>query len=156
MKGNPHTAGGPLTSKPTWPNTPGCSATSAFFILPRGPRDGPSRRGEPRGAGGETRPPGTNGQARRQASRREWRPETETRIIASRGGKERVGPCRFCRDRSVRGGRRAVVVPGAATHAGDGHHAARHGRLTARRVAFLDLVAGGRRSTLFRCPPDVA
>ena len=32
MKGNPAVPGGPLTSKPTWSNTSGCSATSAFFV----------------------------------------------------------------------------------------------------------------------------
>ena len=31
MKGNPAVPGGPLTSKPTWSNTSGCSTTSAFF-----------------------------------------------------------------------------------------------------------------------------
>jgi hypothetical protein len=31
MKGNPAWPGGSLTSRPTWSNTPGCSATSAFF-----------------------------------------------------------------------------------------------------------------------------
>ena len=40
MKGNPAWPGGLLTSKPTWSNTFGCSATSAFlFRLPR--RSGP-------------------------------------------------------------------------------------------------------------------
>ena len=33
MKGNPAVLGGPFTSKPTWWNTSGCSATSAFFAL---------------------------------------------------------------------------------------------------------------------------
>ena len=33
MKGNPARPGRPLKSKPTWWNTFGCSATSAFFIL---------------------------------------------------------------------------------------------------------------------------
>lgn len=32
MKGNPPAAGGPFESKPTWSNTSGCSATSAFFV----------------------------------------------------------------------------------------------------------------------------
>src|ERR1700682_5648252 len=32
MKGNPAVPGGSLTSKPTWSNTLGCSATSAFFV----------------------------------------------------------------------------------------------------------------------------
>src|SRR2546422_10656844 len=32
MKGNPAMPGGPLTSKPTWSNTRGCSATSVFFF----------------------------------------------------------------------------------------------------------------------------
>jgi hypothetical protein len=32
-KGNPARPGGSVTSKPTWPNTSGCSATSAFFVL---------------------------------------------------------------------------------------------------------------------------
>src|SRR6478672_11727465 len=31
MRGNPAIPGGPLTSKPTWWNTSGCSTTSAFF-----------------------------------------------------------------------------------------------------------------------------
>ena len=31
MKGNSAVPGGPLTSKPTWSNTSGCSATSVFF-----------------------------------------------------------------------------------------------------------------------------
>jgi hypothetical protein len=33
MKGNPALPEGSLTSRPTWSNTPGCSATSAFFFL---------------------------------------------------------------------------------------------------------------------------
>jgi hypothetical protein len=33
MNGNPALPGGLLTSKPTWSNTSGCSATSAFFSL---------------------------------------------------------------------------------------------------------------------------
>ena len=33
MKSNPAVPGGSLTSKPTWSNTFGCSATSAFFVL---------------------------------------------------------------------------------------------------------------------------
>ena len=33
MKSNPAVPGGSLESKPTWPNTFGCSATSAFFVL---------------------------------------------------------------------------------------------------------------------------
>jgi hypothetical protein len=33
MKGNPAMLGGPLTSKPAWPNTSGCSAAPAFFSL---------------------------------------------------------------------------------------------------------------------------
>jgi Protein of unknown function (DUF3309) len=32
VKGTPAPLEGPLTSKPTWPNTSGCSTTSAFFI----------------------------------------------------------------------------------------------------------------------------
>jgi hypothetical protein len=32
MKGNPAGPGGSLTSKPTWSNTSGCSATSAFYF----------------------------------------------------------------------------------------------------------------------------
>src|SRR5688572_14485778 len=36
MKGNPDVPGGPLTSKPTWSNTSGCSATSAFFRQEKG------------------------------------------------------------------------------------------------------------------------
>lgn len=32
MKGIPAMPGDPLTSKPTWLNTSGCSATSAFFV----------------------------------------------------------------------------------------------------------------------------
>jgi len=31
MKGNPAVLGSSLTSKPTWGNTCGCSATSGFF-----------------------------------------------------------------------------------------------------------------------------
>jgi hypothetical protein len=33
MESNPAVPGGSLTSKPTWSNTFGCSATSAFFVL---------------------------------------------------------------------------------------------------------------------------
>jgi hypothetical protein len=33
MKGNPAVPGGSLTSKPTWLNTSGYSATSVFFAL---------------------------------------------------------------------------------------------------------------------------
>ena len=33
MKGNPGVPGGPLTSKPAWPNTSGCSATPVFFAI---------------------------------------------------------------------------------------------------------------------------
>ncbi len=33
MKGNPALPGGPLTSKPAWSNTSGCSTTPAFFSL---------------------------------------------------------------------------------------------------------------------------
>ena len=33
MEGNPDLPGGSLASKPTWWNTSGCSATSAFFVL---------------------------------------------------------------------------------------------------------------------------
>jgi len=33
MKGNPAVPGGSLVSKPTWSNTSGCSAASAFFVL---------------------------------------------------------------------------------------------------------------------------
>ena len=33
MKGNPAVPESPLTSKPTWSNTSGCSTTSAFFSL---------------------------------------------------------------------------------------------------------------------------
>jgi hypothetical protein len=32
MKSSPVVPGGSLTSKPTWSNTPGCSATLAFFF----------------------------------------------------------------------------------------------------------------------------
>ena len=32
MQGNPAVPGGSLTSKPTWSNALGCSATSAFFM----------------------------------------------------------------------------------------------------------------------------
>ena len=32
MKSNPAVPGGSLTSKPTWSNAFGCSATSAFFL----------------------------------------------------------------------------------------------------------------------------
>src|ERR1700676_1628393 len=32
MKGTPNWLDGPLTSKPTWSNTSGCSTTSAFFV----------------------------------------------------------------------------------------------------------------------------
>src|SRR6185437_1407252 len=35
MKGSPAVPGGPLTSKPTWPSTSECSATSAFFVAGR-------------------------------------------------------------------------------------------------------------------------
>ena len=34
MKSNPALPGGSLVSKPTWSNTSGCSATSAFFCVP--------------------------------------------------------------------------------------------------------------------------
>jgi len=43
MKGSPAVAGGPLTSKPTWSNTFGCSATSAFLLLPKGHREASAR-----------------------------------------------------------------------------------------------------------------
>ena len=43
MKSNPALPGGSLKSKPTWSNTFGCSATSAFFVL------GDKRRSEPIG-----------------------------------------------------------------------------------------------------------
>jgi len=33
MESNPALPGGLLTGKPTWSNTSGCSATSAFFVL---------------------------------------------------------------------------------------------------------------------------
>ena len=33
MKSNPAVPRGSFESKPTWPNTFGCSATSAFFVL---------------------------------------------------------------------------------------------------------------------------
>ena len=33
MESNPAVPGGSLTSKPTWSNTFGCSATPAFFVL---------------------------------------------------------------------------------------------------------------------------
>jgi hypothetical protein len=33
MKGNPAVLGSPLTSKPTWSDTSGCSTTSVFFSL---------------------------------------------------------------------------------------------------------------------------
>jgi hypothetical protein len=33
MKGNPAAPEGPLTSKPTWSNTSGYFATSAFLLL---------------------------------------------------------------------------------------------------------------------------
>jgi hypothetical protein len=40
MKGKPAVPGGPLESKPTWLNTSGCSATSAFlFAVTRGGRN---------------------------------------------------------------------------------------------------------------------
>ena len=32
MKGNPAVPGGSLKSKPTWSDTPGCSATSVFLF----------------------------------------------------------------------------------------------------------------------------
>ena len=32
-EGNPHLAGRPLTSKPAWSNTLGCSAMAAFFVF---------------------------------------------------------------------------------------------------------------------------
>ena len=37
MKGNPALPGGLLKSKPTWSNSFGCSATSAFFFRGFGP-----------------------------------------------------------------------------------------------------------------------
>jgi len=33
MESNPAMLGGSLTSKPTWSDTSGCSAASAFFVL---------------------------------------------------------------------------------------------------------------------------
>ncbi len=33
MRGNPAVPVGPSTSKPTWSNTLGCSATSVFFVI---------------------------------------------------------------------------------------------------------------------------
>jgi hypothetical protein len=36
MKNNPDLPGGSLKSKPTWPNTFGCPATSAFLFLTTG------------------------------------------------------------------------------------------------------------------------
>ena len=42
MKSNPALPGGSLTSKPTWSNAFGCSATSAFFVLVG--RRGPDER----------------------------------------------------------------------------------------------------------------
>ena len=33
MKSNPAVPGGSLASRPTWSNTSGCSATSAFFVF---------------------------------------------------------------------------------------------------------------------------
>src|SRR4051795_11254041 len=41
MKGNPALPGGPLTSKPTWSDTPGpgCPTTSIFFALALDGRD---------------------------------------------------------------------------------------------------------------------
>src|ERR1700745_4297478 len=44
MKGSPAVPGGPLTSKPTWPNAAGRSATSAFFFAPGGGDRPPPRR----------------------------------------------------------------------------------------------------------------
>jgi hypothetical protein len=44
MKGNPAVPGGPLMSKPTWPNTSGYSATPAFFSLVIA-RDGHNQEG---------------------------------------------------------------------------------------------------------------
>ena len=38
LNGSPVALGGPFTSKPTWWNTFGCSATSAFFMTVRGAR----------------------------------------------------------------------------------------------------------------------
>src|SRR5712664_1734299 len=43
MKGAPAVPRGPLTSMPTWSNTPECFATSAFFSLSVA-RDSPPRR----------------------------------------------------------------------------------------------------------------
>src|SRR5690348_3538535 len=43
MKGSPAVPGGPLTSKPTWSNAAGRSATSAFFS-PRGGAERPPPR----------------------------------------------------------------------------------------------------------------
>jgi hypothetical protein len=52
MESNPAVPGGSLKSKPTWSNTSGCSATSAFFVFgvagaPQRPRVnlGQSRKG---------------------------------------------------------------------------------------------------------------
>ena len=42
MESNPALPGGSLMSKPTWLNTSGCSATSAFFVLVG--RRGPDER----------------------------------------------------------------------------------------------------------------
>src|SRR5689334_22701252 len=52
MKGNPAPPGGPSTSKPTWWDTSGCPATSAFFLLAR---DGAPNFASSRGDG-RTRP----------------------------------------------------------------------------------------------------
>ena len=45
MKGSPAVPGGPLTSKPTWSNTSGCSTTSAFLVsAARAGRNQPTAR----------------------------------------------------------------------------------------------------------------
>ena len=47
MKSNPAVPGGSLVSKPTWSNTFGCSATSAFFVLGDVRRSQPLRERNP-------------------------------------------------------------------------------------------------------------
>ena len=53
MKSNPAVPGGSLTSKPTWSNTSGCSATSAFFVLAGPPSGRNNGHGKQHGASTE-------------------------------------------------------------------------------------------------------
>jgi hypothetical protein len=47
MKGDPAMPGSPLTSKPTWSNTSGCSTTSAFLYFAAFPSEQLLTEGEP-------------------------------------------------------------------------------------------------------------